>query len=92
MALLLACECEATGWKGDHMLEIIGFVAIVALVYSVKAVAVMKTHDELAVDSTSFSWASVRPEDVALAESWTVEEPAAAPQRVPVGALRHVGA
>lgn len=56
------------------MVQLAVFILVLALVYAAKAVAVAKTHADLASKSATFSWASVRPEDEATAASWTVEE------------------
>jgi len=56
------------------MVQLVVFLIVLAIVYAVKAVVVAKTHDELAVNSASFSWAAARPQDEATAASWAVEE------------------
>ena len=73
------------------MIEIIGLVAVLAVVFALKAVSIAKTHDELVADCASFSWASAREEDAALAESWTVEEEPRTPDYATVGTFRRVG-
>ncbi len=56
------------------MLQIVGFVFVLALVYAIKVVVVMRAHEELVEDCATFSWMSAHPEDQAVAESWTLEE------------------
>lgn len=74
------------------MAQIIGLVLVIALVYAVKAVAVMRSHDDIAEKFTSFSWMSVRAEDKATVESWAVEEEAKASETaVSLGGLRPAG-
>ena len=79
------------------MVQLVVFVLALVAVYAIKAVAVARTHDELAQNSASFSWMSARPEDEATAASWaTAEEAESAVQRRvamgSTGALRRVGA
>ena len=75
------------------MLQVIGFVLVIALVFAIKAVVIVKSHDDLAAQSASFSWMSARPQDVAVAESWSVAEEAAVSEAsVPLGNLRPAGA
>ena len=74
------------------MVELIGFVVIIAAIYIVKAVSIAKTHGELAEDCASFSWASAREEDVLKAESWAVEEePKATDYASSLGTFRRIG-
>ena len=74
------------------MVELIGFVAIIAVVYVLKAVSISKTHELLAENCASFSWASAREEDAAMAESWTVEEePQETDYASSLGAFRRIG-
>ena len=56
------------------MLQILGLILIIALIYAVKAVSIARQHKDLAANSASFSYMSLREEDEAVAESWTVEE------------------
>ena len=56
------------------MLQLIGLIVILALIYAVKAISVVRQHKDLAANSASFSFMSLREEDEAVAESWTVEE------------------
>lgn len=56
------------------MVQLVVFLVVLAIVYAVKAVVVAKTHDELAANSASFSWAAARPQDETTAASWVVEE------------------
>lgn len=70
------------------MVEIIGFVAVIAAVYAAKAASIALKHDELVANCASFSWASAREEDLALAESWSVEEETAPEARTALGTLR----
>lgn len=56
------------------MLQLIGLILILALIYTVKAVSISRQHEDLAANSASFSFMSAREEDEAVAESWTVEE------------------
>lgn len=71
------------------MLTLAVFVLVLVAIFAIKAVSIVRTHDDLAANAAAFSWASARPEDLALAESWTVEEPQAADASVSLGALRH---
>lgn len=73
------------------MLEIVGFVAVIAAVFALKAVSIVKGHDELAAKSASFSWMSMTEEDRAVAESWSVEEERVPESRVSFGTLHRVG-
>ena len=76
------------------MVQLVVFIIVLAVVYAVKAFAIAKTHDDLAVNSASFSWASARPQDEATAASWAVEEEPSQ-RRAAVSApsmLRRVGA
>lgn len=75
------------------MLQIVGFVVVLAVVYAVKALAVVRTHEELAEQSVAFSWTAPRPEDVETAAAWAVEEEAAAraASNVSLPALRQAG-
>ena len=77
------------------MVQLVAFIVVLALVYAIKAVAIARTHDELAQDSASFSWAAARPEDVATAASWAEEEEAVVQRRAVASSpsmLRHAGA
>ena len=74
------------------MLQIVGLIFILALIYAVKAIAIAKQSGELAQMSASFSWMHARKQDAEMAEAWTVEEPAKAPERVTRGTLRPAGA
>ena len=74
------------------MLQIVGFVLVIAAMYAIKAVVISRAHDQLAGQSSSFSWMSARPEDEALAAAWSVaEEPQRAETHVATGALRPIG-
>ena len=71
------------------MLQVIGFVLVIAAVYAIKAVVIARTHEQLAEQGSSFSWMHARTEDEAVAATWSVEEePRAAESRVSVGVLR----
>ena len=79
------------------MVQVMVFVVVLATVFALKAVAIMRTHDELAQDSAQFSWVTIRPQDEATAASWAEEEAveSASQSRVVVGhtaRLRQVGA
>jgi len=56
------------------MIQLIALVLVIAAVYAIKAFAIMRQHDELALNSTSFSWASAREQDAEEAQAWTIEE------------------
>ena len=76
---------------------ILAIVALaLVLVYALKAVAIVKGHEDLTSYDTSFSWARIRPQDVQTAQEWTQERPAVERQpRVALGSspfVRHVGA
>ena len=74
------------------MLQIIGLVLVIAAVFAIKTVAIVRTHDRLIAQDASFSWMHVRPEDEAVAAAWSVEEEARhSDARVAVGALRPIG-
>ena len=74
------------------MMQIVALVFVLALVYAIKTISVMRQHEELAQDCASFSWMHAREEDVALAESWaTEEETEAIGGHVGVGHMRHAG-
>lgn len=75
------------------MLQVIGIVVVLAVVYVIKAVAVMKSHESLAEQSTAFSWARMRAEDEATAAAWATEEETVtvSEPRVTLGTLRHAG-
>lgn len=74
------------------MLQIIGLVLVIAVVFAIKAVAIVRTHDQLIAQDASFSWMHARPEDEAVAATWSVEEEAQrSDTRVAVGALRPIG-
>lgn len=76
------------------MVQLVVFIAVLAVVFAVKAVAIVKTHDELVANSVSFSWAAARPQDETKAESWAEQEEADQ-RRAVVSApsmLRSVGA
>ena len=73
------------------MLQIIGLVFVVAVVYAIKAVVIARSHVRLADLGSSFSWMHARPEDEVLAATWAVEEePQRLEARVPVHALRPI--
>jgi len=79
------------------MVQVIAFVAVLAVVFALKAVAIMRTHDELAQAGAQFSWMAIRPQDEATAASWAEGEDveSTSERRVAVGSaarLRHVGA
>ena len=38
------------------MVELLVFVLVLAIVFAIKAFAIARTHDELVVNSASFSW------------------------------------
>lgn len=73
------------------MVQIIGFMLVVVLVYAVKAAVIVKSHDDIAEKSESFSWMHARSEDEAIAESWAVEEPQVSEASVSLGSLRPAG-
>ena len=71
------------------MLTLAVFILVLIAVFAIKAVSVMRTHDDLAANAAAFSWASARPEDLARAESWSTEEPQTVDAGVSLGSLRH---
>ena len=51
------------------MMQLAVFVLVLAAVFGLKAWAIVKTHDEIIADSTSFSWMSARePRETPAAE------------------------
>ena len=55
------------------MLQIIVLVSILALVFAVKVFAVIKTHEEIVANSTSFSWMRARSYDEIIASARATE-------------------
>ena len=51
------------------MLQIVGLIFILALIYAVKAIAIAKQSGELAQMSASFSWMHARKQDAEMAEA-----------------------
>ena len=57
------------------MLQVIGFVFIIALIYAAKAMALSKEKDDAVVQSASFCWMRPRSyEDVVASARETAEE------------------
>ena len=74
------------------MMEIAVFAIVLALVFAAKAIAIVRTHDEIAEKSATFSWASMRAEDAQRAQNWESEEAASRSEsRYAVGAMRRIG-
>ena len=71
------------------MMALVILVIALVAIFVFKAISIVKTYDDLAVNCASFSWTSIRPQDQETADSWTVEEPSE--QRVPAsfGTMRH---
>ena len=61
------------------MLQLLGLILVIAAIYGVKAFFIVRQHAQLAEQDTSFNFMSMREEDEATAESWTVEEEPAVP-------------
>ena len=61
------------------MLQLVVFMVVLAVVYALKAWAVMRGHDELAAQDAAFSWMSLRPQDEETAAAWAADEQ---PERV----------
>ena len=71
-----AVERQPPTRRETQMMQLVVFIAVLAVVFALKAVAIVKTHDDLAVNSASFSWAAARPQDEAKAEAWAEQEEA----------------
>ena len=55
-------------------MQIAVFAIALVVVFAIKAIAILKTHDELVANDASFSWMSARPEDEMAAAEWATEE------------------
>ena len=75
------------------MMQIAVFAIALVVVFAIKAIAIMKTHDELVANDASFSWMSARQQDEQLAAQWSVEEPDTnvSSATVTLGGMRRVG-
>ena len=74
------------------MMEIAVFAIVLALVFAAKAIAIVRTHDEIAEKSAAFSWASMRAEDAERAQNWEAEEAAASSESsFALGTMRRIG-
>ena len=82
--------------KEALMLQIIIFMLVLALAYVIKAGSIMLSHEELAADSTAFSWVHASADEEGATPIWATEEtekaPEPAPARVPVAGFRRVNA
>lgn len=58
------------------MLEIMVLVLVLAVVYAVKAVSIMKSADEIAENSASFSWMKPEVPEPGAEPAWLREEQA----------------
>ena len=73
-------------------MEIVVFAVVLAAVFALKALAIVRGHEKIVADSASFSWTSARPEDAEKAANWADEQPIELPEaRVALGGMRRVG-
>ena len=85
-------ETSTSAERGQQMLQIITFLLVLALVYVIKAVAVMLSHEELAEDAAAFSWVHAENGENGSPTAWVYdEEEATAPSdsRVVFIPMRH---
>lgn len=73
------------------MMQLAVLMIALVVIFAIKAISITKTHEELAENCSSFSWASIRPQDQETAASWTTEE--SVEERMPVsyGVMRQTG-
>ena len=85
-------ETSTSAERGPQMLQIITFLLVLALIYVIKAVAVMLSHEELAEDAAAFSWVHAEEAGNGPTTAWVYdEEEATAPSdsRVVSIPMRH---
>lgn len=69
------------------MLQIITFLLVLALIYVIKAGAIMLSHEELAADSAEFAWVHAE-EDGGMKTAWVYDEEEATAESEPRVASR----
>lgn len=75
------------------MIQLIVFLIVLAVVFALKTVAVLKTQDDIIANSEAFSWMHAREQDAETAAQWATEEDTelAVQPRVSMGTMRRVG-
>ena len=85
-------ETSTSAERGPQMLQIITFLLVLALIYVIKAVVIMQSHEELAEDAAAFSWVHAENGENGPTTAWVYdEEEATAPSdsRVVSIPMRH---
>ena len=67
-------ETSTSAERGQQMLQIITFLLILALIYVIKAGAIMLSHEELAADSAEFAWVHAEEDDKGPTTAWVYDE------------------
>ncbi len=70
------------------MLQIITFLLVLALIYVIKAGAVMLSHEELAADSAEFVWLHATEDEGGMKTAWVYDEEEATAESEPRVASR----
>lgn len=77
------------------MLQIITFLLVLALIYVIKAGAIMLSHEELAADSAEFAWVHAEEDGSGSTKAWVFDEEeatAASDSRVASRPMRRLAA